>query len=220
MLTLDHINFYHFLNKRYPVTEVSAKKGSQFVSIFSTAKCYFATKVLDLDIEEITDANLEIVRSRGALIVRLSYKSATKKGYLSQYFPINPHLIRASTFPDRDELIEMEFHFIDALSGVLAKVVQIMPMNIDFTSVLVDQYLESEQMTRGVDEFKRHADYFVWGGSIDGTVILNSPAQITKQHATGNEPKFTGYRNAVDDALNLSNEALETLEQSHVDESE
>ncbi|ENI4488710.1 hypothetical protein ABXZ88_004620 [Vibrio fluvialis] len=212
MRTLDHINFFHHVSNVYPVDNVLASKGSQFVSVFGDRKWYLVSKVMDTELDLVNEAKLTLVRVKSALFLKVSLAVEGRKGNIHNFFPLNPHKLSESPLPSEDVLPTIELHYISTLYSTLAKVVTLVPDDVTFTQELVEQFVDSRDTTRSADEFDRHANFFVWNGFADGEEVFTCSAAIQKQNPTDDEPEFTDYRSLLDDALGMDNDSLEQAE--------
>lgn len=212
MRTLDHINFFYHLNKPYPVQQIIESKGSQFVSVFSDRKWYLASKVMDTDLESVNDAKLSLVRVKSALFLKVSLLVEGRKGYINNFFPLNPHKLASANLPSDDVVPTIELHYISSLQGTLVKAITLIPSDVLFTEALVNEYIDSRDTTRSADEFDRHANFFVWNGFADGEEVFTCGAVIEKQQPVDDEPELTDYRSLLDEALAMNDDELATVE--------
>ncbi|MDE5179066.1 hypothetical protein [Vibrio fluvialis] len=212
MRTLDHINFFHHVSNVYPVDNVLASKGSQFVSVFGDRKWYLVSKVMDTELDLVNEAKLTLVRVKSALFLKVSLLVEGRKGHIHNFFPLNPYKLSESPLPSDDVLPTIELHYISSLYSTLAKVVTLVPDDVTFTQELVAQFVDSRDTTRSGEEFDRHANFFIWNGFSDGEEVFSCAAVIQKQNPADNEPELTDYRSLLDNALVMDNEALDRAE--------
>ncbi|MBY7854284.1 hypothetical protein KW429_11310 [Vibrio fluvialis] len=212
MRTLDHINFFHYVSKFYPVDTVINSKGSQYVSVFGDRKWYLVSKVMDTELDLVNDTKLTLVRVKGAFFLKVSLLIEGRKGYIHNFFPLNPHKLSELPLPSVDVLPTIELHYVSSLYSTLAKVVTLIPDDVTFTQELVEQFLDSRATTRSAEEFDRHANFFIWNGFLDGDEVFSCSAKIEKQTPVDNETEHTDFCSILDSALGMDNEALDRAE--------
>lgn len=145
-LSPDQVNYFHYVGMTYPDSTVVAAKDRMFLSIFDHNKAYVILKVVNTEaVAKITDVELSAYRRNSALFWGFDFFGGEKHLFGST-LPINPKLSRFPAYPDDDEILCVDVHFVCALTGTLLKVCEIIPSDIEFMHGFVAEYKQLRQL--------------------------------------------------------------------------
>ncbi|MUK37589.1 hypothetical protein GNP82_08495 [Aliivibrio fischeri] len=206
MYSPDEINYFSLIGKRYPQESVINSKERIFMSLFSFNQNYLIIKVLDSQsIQNITDVSLSIYREGCAMVLGTHWRTKLNSSNFTSLIPVNPKLVDFPIFPSSDEVATFEAHFVDAITGVLLKVINFTPQSNDFTASFVGEYNSLSEEPYETPHFARSFEKFnaLSLSAMGESIILSSPCSIIKKDSEKDEPQFFNLNKEVKYDLSL-----------------
>lgn len=146
-LSPDQVNYFHYVGKSYPDSNIVASDERLFLSVFDHNKIYVILKVVDTEsVAEIEDVALNLYRRNCALFLGFDFFGGEQQHLFGSTLPIHAKKGRFPTYPEEDEILTVDVHFVCALTGVLIKVCEIVPNDVQFMHGFVAEYDQLRQL--------------------------------------------------------------------------
>ncbi|ELP5729305.1 hypothetical protein QTV44_002572 [Vibrio vulnificus] len=191
----DRINYFYHVGHGYPELNIATSKHRLMVSLFQHRKCYVFAKVLDADsLIGVRDVELRCYKRGCALFLSCLFINADSKKNFVTTVPIDAahSVVDFPFYPDEGELMDVEFHFIHAISGELLKVTRCTPIDVRFVETLSAEYqeLRSSQYTR--EQYAHQVQQFYCTPDESKSRMLLSRTRCTslKLEPVRDEPQF------------------------------